>query len=275
MKKTLLILVLVVALLTSTVCAYTVQDNNTADALNDLGLFQGMGGTKGYALDESLTRGQGITLLVRMIGKEAEATNSTYTNSFTDASWAAPYIGYAFANGITNGMSETKFGTDVPMTDYMFLTLTLRALGYTDSGAAPQFTWDKPYDLAYELGMIAAARADSAFTRADAIRVFWNAMNVNFNGKTETLADSLIAQGVFTAAEFAEAQQTQQSGRKTEEQPKQEKTEQEQPDTPSRDDSGEISEPDSMIGKDTVPPTSSKPSGTVNHENETEMDYAD
>ena len=35
MKKTLLALILILALLTSTVCAYTVQDNNTADALND------------------------------------------------------------------------------------------------------------------------------------------------------------------------------------------------------------------------------------------------
>lgn len=269
MKKTLLALVLILALLTSTVCAYTVQDNNTADALNDLGLFQGMGGTKGYALDDSLTRGQGITLLVRMIGKEEEATNTTYTNSFTDASWAKPYIGYAFANGITNGMSETKFGTDVPMTDYMFLTLTLRALGYTDSGAAPQFTWDKPYNLAYELGIIAAARADSAFTRADAIRVFWNAMDVNFNGKTETLADSLIAQGVFTAAEFAEAQRTQQSGRKNQEQTKEDTSS-----TPSQDDDEDFFEIDSIPGEGYVPVTPpTLPGGSVSHENETEMDY--
>lgn len=268
MKKTLLALILILALLTSTVCAYTVQDNNTADALNDLGLFQGMGGTKGYALDDSLTRGQGITLLVRMIGKEKEATNTAYTNSFTDASWAAPYIGYAFANGITNGMSETKFGTDVPMTDYMFLTLTLRALGYTDSGAAPQFTWDKPYNLAYELGIIAAAQADSAFTRADAIRVFWNAMDVQFNGKTETLADSLIAQGVFTAADFAEAQQTQQFGRQDEEQPKEEQPKEEKPSTPPQTDVSQDRDPDRGSNDTYDPPLSDSL-----HENETERDY--
>ena len=212
MKKTLLALFLVLALLTSTVCAYTVQDNNTADALNDLGLFQGMGGTKGYALDESLTRGQGITLLVRMIGKE-EATNSTYTNSFTDASWAAPYIGYAFANGITNGMSETKFGTDVPMTDYMFLTLTLRALGYKDSGANAQFVWNNPYALAKEVGLITSTSADSHFTRGEAIMIFWNAMEADLVGKNMTLSQSLIQQGVFTAAEYAEAQDIQKNGR--------------------------------------------------------------
>lgn len=214
MKRTLIALLLVLSLLTSVVCAYTPQDKNIADALNELGLFQGMGGTKGYALDESLTRGQGITLLVRMIGKEAEAEKTTYNNKFTDASWAAPYIGYAFANGITNGMSETKFGTDVPMTDNMFLTLTLRALNYSDAGEAPMFTWDKPYELAHQLGMISAAKADTAFTRADAIRVFWNAMDVELYDSDDTLADTLIAQGVFTAAQWETAQETQKNGRK-------------------------------------------------------------
>lgn len=252
MKRTMIALFLIISLLTTAVFAYTPQDQNTADALNDLGLFQGMGGTKGYALDDSLTRGQGITLLVRMIGKEAEAEKTTYNNAFTDASWAAPYIGYAYANGITNGMSETKFGTDVPMTDNMFLTLTLRALKYSDSGETPMFTWDKPYELAHQLGMISAAKADTAFTRADAIRVFWNAMDVELYGSDDTLADTLIAQGVFTAAQWEAAQETQKNGRKDADgqtneadQSEQENPhEDDEPIDPFGDKKGEIEKPD-------------------------------
>lgn len=212
MKKFLILLVVIV-LLASSVFAATIAQTNTADAMNELGLFQGMGGGD-YALDNGLTRAQGTTLLVRMIGKEAEANSNTYTTPFTDVdAWAAGYIGYAYANGITNGVSATAFGSNQPMTDYMFLTLTLRALGYSDSGADALYTWNNPYALAYDLGLITVAAADAAFTRADAVTVFWNALDVNLNGMDDTLADRLVSQGIFTAEKLAEARQTQKNGR--------------------------------------------------------------
>lgn len=206
MKKTILILVLVLALLTSSVFAATPAETNTADALNHLGLFLGTG--KGYELDNGLTRAQGITLLVRMIGKEEEANANTYENPLTDVpAWAAGYIGYAYENAITNGISETQFGSDQPMTDYMFLTLTLRALGYSDSGEDPLYTWNDPYEVACELGLIASATADGAFTRGDAVSVFWNALSVKLNGEKDTLADRLVAQGIFSADDLDEAKE--------------------------------------------------------------------
>lgn len=212
MKKKFLILLVVVALLTASAFAATVTQYNTADAMNELGLFQGMGGGD-YALDNGLTRAQGTTLLVRMIGKEAEANSNTYTTPFTDVdAWAAGYIGYAYQNGITNGVSATAFGSNQPMTDYMFLTLTLRALGYSDSGADALFTWNDPYALAYDLGLITTATADIAFTRADAVTVFWNALDVKLNGVEDTLADRLVSQGIFTAEDLAAARKTQKDG---------------------------------------------------------------
>ncbi len=214
MKKILLLL-LAVALLTSVAFAATVTQYNTADAMNELGLFQGT--NKGYELDNGLTRAQGTTLLVRMIGKEAEANanKNTYVTPFTDVdTWAAGYVGYAYTNGITNGISATAFGSNQPMTDYMFLTLTLRALGYSDSGENALYTWNNPYSLAYDLDLVKSAAADSAFTRADAVDVFWNALDVKINGTETTLADRLISQGIFTAEELAAARQTQENGRK-------------------------------------------------------------
>ena len=217
MNKQLISLILVIVLLVSAMlpsaCAYTSANLRTADALNELGLFQGMGGTKGYALDEGLTRAQGMTLLVRMIGKEAEAQNGSYTNKFTDVpTWAKGYVGYAYANGITQGRSETVFDPDGGMTDYMFLTLTLRALGYSDSGVNALYTWDKPYDVAYDLGLIDRAVADKTFTRADAVQVFWKAMDVEINGTDDTLSENLLEQGVFTDAQWDNAQDIQAYG---------------------------------------------------------------
>ena len=66
-----------------------------AQKLDDLGLFQGMGnnadGTPNYGLDQTPTRAQAVTMLVRLLGKEQEAQNSTYSAPFTDvADWAKP-----------------------------------------------------------------------------------------------------------------------------------------------------------------------------------------
>ena len=169
MKRRIALFLLVALVLTSSVFAYTEEQVNTADAMNHLGLF--LGTNLGYELDNQLTRAQGVTLLVRMIGKEAEAVSATYQIPFTDVvPWARGYIGYAWTNGITNGRSETMFDPDGVMTDYMFLTLTLRALGYSDSGENASFTWDSPYAKAQQVGLISRAVADAKFTRGDACR---------------------------------------------------------------------------------------------------------
>lgn len=215
MKRKITALLLALAMSVMPVSCYAADSSkiNTADALNELGLFLGTG--SGYDLDNGLTRAQGVTLLVRMIGMEETAGNGVYENSFTDVpDWASGYIGYAYANGITNGTGDTTFSPDASMTDYMFLTLVLRALNYSDKGENPLFVWDNPYALASELNLIETAEADTDFTRADAITVFWNAMDVRLNGTETTLAERLVEQKVFTADELAGARETQANGRK-------------------------------------------------------------
>ena len=140
MKKVIALL-LVAVLLIPAVSAYTGEQLNTADALNHLGLFLGTGTS--YELDAELTRAQGITLLVRMLGKEEEAASLPYTAPFTDVEeWAKPYVNYAWLHSITNGVSDVRFDSEGVMTDFMFLTLALRVLGYKDSGENATFTWD-------------------------------------------------------------------------------------------------------------------------------------
>ena len=215
MKKTIiaLFLVLIIIIAAFNCFATSKTDVNTADALNELGLFLGKG--NGYALEKGLTRAEGVTLLVRMIGMEKTAENGVYKNKFTDVpEWAEGYIGYAFEQGITNGTSEAKFSPNKDMTDYMFLTLVLRALGYSDKGDAPLFVWNDPYALSYKLNLIGSAKADADFTRADAISIFWNALDTKLYDSETTLADRLISQGVFTADELSEAREIQKNGRK-------------------------------------------------------------
>lgn len=189
---------------------YSERQERIADALYHVELFKGT--NLGYELGRELNRVEGITLLVRMLGKEEAAMSKTYSLPFTDvADWAKPYVGYAYENGITNGVSATKFGSTTTMTDYMFITLTLRALGYTDKGIAPQFVWNEPYVLANSTGLIASAAADTFFSRGDAIEVFWNALAQN----NYEMAHNLRNAGVFTTAEWEDALDIYLNGKET------------------------------------------------------------
>ena len=186
--------------------AYTDKQEYQADALNSLGLF--LGTDKGYELDKSLTRAEGVTLIVRMYGKVNEATANAdkYILPFTDlVGWEKGYVGYSYANNITKGISATEFAPTAELTDFMFLTFTLRALGYTDLGENAQFVWNNPYELAKTVGLIDEAAADAAFNRGDAVSIFWNALEAELVGKDVTLAESLIAEGVFTADAYDKA----------------------------------------------------------------------
>ena len=214
MKHRLSLLLAAAALLSALIlpaAAYTPQELNTADALYALDLFLGTGTT--YDLDAGLTRAQGVVLLVRMLGEEKAAASAAVDCPFTDlAEWAAPYAAYAWRSGLTNGISATEFGGDLPMSRQMFLTLVLRALGYRDSGENADFTYDDAVSYAAALGLPTGSDA-ADFRRADVVRVFWAALSQPLAEGAGTLADALIQKGTFSAEDLVTAQSIVTFGR--------------------------------------------------------------
>ncbi|MDO4315104.1 MAG: hypothetical protein Q4C45_04950, partial [Oscillospiraceae bacterium] len=204
--KRLIALILTTMILTVMSSAYTAEQKNAADALNHLGLFLGTGTAKGYDLDANLNRNQGVILLVRMLGKEDAAKSGEYQHTFVDVpAGASGYVGYAYSQRIVNGYTATKFGGSDTMSDTMFLALTLRALGYSDSGETPDFQYQESRKMAKSLGLVADAEQDLNFTRGDAVEVFWKALHTSLKGQTATLADRLLEQGVVTKEELTKA----------------------------------------------------------------------
>ena len=214
MKKiisVILVLVLAAAMVLPTM-AFTTEQLNTADALYQLGLFLGTGSS--YSLDNSLTREQGITLLVRMLGAEKEAETGKYSHPFSDVSdWAKPYVAYAYTKGLTKGTSETRFSGSNALSYQMFVTMCLRALGYSDSGDNPEFEWDKSSEFASKIGLVGSKDDISIFTRGNTVTFFWSVLNFKMKNSDKTLADDLIAKGVFTAEQFEYATAVKSSGR--------------------------------------------------------------
>ena len=216
MKKTisrLLALCLAVLLLmTCAAATYNVKQIDQADALNHLGLFFGTG--KGYQLEAKLNRSQSITLIVRMLGETAEAEKGGYTHPFTDVpAWADKTVAYAYQKGYIKGYSATRFGGTDAVTDYQFLTMVLRALGYSDSGATPDFNYRKSAVLGQKLGLVSTTEDDTDFVRGDAVEIFWNAMSVKLKNSDLTLSERLIEQKVFTQTQFNTAMDYAKNGK--------------------------------------------------------------
>jgi len=197
-------LMLFSALPLSLSAAEPLDGQTAAENLHALGLLAGVGknadGSVNFDVNGNLTRAQAITQIVRFLGAEKTATAGSYTHPFTDLpQWAVPYVGYAYTNGITKGVSATKFGTDDRMGDAAFLTLILRVLGYDDSKG--DFVWNTPYTLAKTAGLVNSEAADADFTRGDAFVICYRALTATVKSG-DSIKDQLIQKGVFAAETF-------------------------------------------------------------------------
>ena len=186
------------------------RQEGQAIRLEDLGLFRGVGvdenGFTDFDLDRSPSREEAVTMLVRALGKDAEAAGMEKTHPFADVpAWADSYVSYAWENGLTKGISDTAFGAGETATGAMYVTFMLRALGYADG---TDFTWDDPWALAGTCGIV-PERVDRAnFLRADAVDVTAAALSARLKGTETTLAQKLIAEGAISQAAWDRAFQT-------------------------------------------------------------------
>lgn len=174
-----------------------------AEYLYELGLFRGTGfnsdGTPVFELDRSPTRAEAIAMLIRLLGLEEEALNSTYSHPFTDTQkWSEPYIACAYNKGFTNGVSPTRFGSSEKATVSMYVTFVLRSLGYTDSGDSPDFRYSGSVSFAMELGLIDSSfSGDRSFIRSDIAIISKTALSLPLRDSDQTLYQRLVADGVI------------------------------------------------------------------------------
>ena len=171
-----------------TASAFAADYTNCADALHDMGLFQGT--EQGYALDREPTRAEAAAMLVRLLGKETEAQKLTYTAPFTDLQdWQKPYVQYLYDNGLANGTSASAFSPSRPCTAQMYAAFLLRALGYTDPA---DFTYENAVAAAKEQGVYDTGVIDTQnFLRDDVAAASYTALSVSPKNENDTLLDKL------------------------------------------------------------------------------------
>ncbi len=165
-----------------------------AGRLYELGLFQGKGdtaeGKPNYALTDDMNRMEAVTMLVRLMGQEKVALEGTWTTPFTDVEdWAKPYVGYAYENGLTQGVDDKAglFGSKETVTAAQYLTFVLRALGYD---SATDFKWDSPWTLSDTLKITNGEyNAESTFDRGNAVLISATALDVKVKAGDKTLLE--------------------------------------------------------------------------------------
>ena len=168
-------------------------EHGLASQLKELGLFLGVGekenGTTDFALERAPNRTEALTMLVRALGKEAPAQESAKTHPFSDVpDWADGYVSYAYTAGLTKGVSEDRFGAADTASAEMYLTFMLRALGYTE-GDSGDFSWDAPWTLAEECGILPQRVDRESFLRADVVDVTCAALFADIKGEEITLQE--------------------------------------------------------------------------------------
>ena len=153
-----------------------------------------------FDLGREPTRVEALVMLVRALGEEQTALDGTWSHPFRDVpSWADAYVGYAYQNGLTNGVSADEFGTD-NASAAMYVTFMLRALGYSDADG--DFAWNDPFGLGRTVGIVTEDVDLSRFLRADVVEVSYAALDAKVKGGDITLADRLIKAGVIPGSSW-------------------------------------------------------------------------
>lgn len=184
--------------------SFAINDSakDAAESLNSLGLFNGVGtnadGTPNFDLDRTPSRNEAVTMLVRLLGKENEAKSQEWETPFQDLDvWVKPYVGYAYNNKLTNGISATEFGGAYTVTTSQYLTFVLRALGYDSS---QDFQYDKAWELSDKIGLTCGDYGlDTDFKRGDVAIISKSAMPISYKSGESTLIEALVSSGSVSA----------------------------------------------------------------------------
>lgn len=171
------------------------EEEVAARKLQALGLFKGT--NAGFELERAPSRVEGLVMLVRLLGKEAEAQAKNMNHPFTDVpSWANSYVGYAYSTGLTKGMGDTIFGAASATTRQQYAIFVLRALGYNEK--ANDFTYESSIDKAQDVGIVInldLIYPDRTFTRGDAASMSFSALDTLMKNSANTLLRELIDAG--------------------------------------------------------------------------------
>ncbi|WP_024832589.1 S-layer homology domain-containing protein [Ruminiclostridium josui] len=205
-RKLSLVLALIICLLSFTQ-AFAVgnEDSMTTDekatALNKISLLSGT--NTGFNLDGYLTRAEATTFIVKLLGKaeyvnqEKDRLRVSHFPDVVQSAWYAPYVGYCSENGIIAGYPNGNFGPNDRLNEKAFLTMVLKAIGYSE------FTGTEVYTKAYETGLVTDSSylektdVNNEYKRGDVVELLYHTLSINPNDSQVSVLKTLISNGAI------------------------------------------------------------------------------
>lgn len=170
-----------------------------AQLLYDLGLFRGT--DQGFELDRPMTRAEAAVMVTRFFGGEKEALEQNKGASFRDVpGWAAPYVGWLQRNGLTQGISKTKYGSSQQITFVQFAVMLNRRLD-------PNLSYEDCVQYGCQIAnQDQMAQGDRPILRGEAAELAANGLHcVTEVDYFQNLAMALLEQGAFTLEAWEKA----------------------------------------------------------------------
>ena len=194
MKKTLSLLLVLAMVLTSFTAVFAADETEKTpgEILQEIGVLKG-NAEGDLMLKKEVSRQDMIVLLSRLLGQEDEAKAFTGETTFKDIEdpYYVPYIAWAQANELTNGVAEggEAFGFGRSVTQQEVLAFLLRALGY----GFDEVEFENVAAKAAELKLIDDAKADLtvASTREVLAELSLKALKTKVKDSDKTLAEKL------------------------------------------------------------------------------------
>lgn len=169
-----------------------------AQMLYDLQLFRGT--DQGFELDRPMTRAEAAVMVTRFFGGEQEALEQNKGASFRDVpGWAAPYVGWLQRNGLTQGISKTKYGPGQQITLIQFAVMLNRRLD-------PNMSYEDCVQYGCQIAnQDQMAQGDRPILRGEAVELAANGLGCMTEVDFQNLAMALLEQGVFTLEAWEKA----------------------------------------------------------------------
>lgn len=173
-----------------------------AEAMARLHLLKGT--DDGYDLEAMPTRIQGLVMLIRLMGAEAELPATvTPSHPFTDIDpWAQSYVQYAWEKQWIKGVGNGQFGAQDPLNEQQYTTLLLRVLGYSEEQG--DFEFDQVDVKAEELGLSNEIGRSTVLDREKMFIIAWDVLQQPIKEAEITLAEQLSEKAVFSSETYGQ-----------------------------------------------------------------------
>ncbi len=189
MKRRLSVLLAIILMLTVPVSANGFADvqgqpcEKAVEVLRALGIAEGRTETE-FAPGESLTRAEAVTFVLRLMGIAETGAAVPGFEDVAEDHFAYRNIGLAQQMGIVNGITETQFAPDAPVTYPQAVKMLVNTLGYSvqaeASGGYPAGYLAK----ANQLGLLSATNSSAEITRGTMAILMYNALDIPLLEKT-------------------------------------------------------------------------------------------